>query len=382
MKLLKPIILYSSIFICAALAATSCSEENVDNSIKVTSMSFTETGETSHVSLYPGDTWTAKITLFPENATDKDEYAYRYTSSNESVFTVNEAGEVTAVGEGEATLTAWSTNNTDMWASCIIEVNKQIYSVSSIEIAEAYRALTLASGVEIDLGKEVSVFPENAWNTDVTFSSSDPQVVYVDNYGKITTKAKGNATITISSTDGSNVTTTAEIHVRDIAGYTDLDRNGWTVSTSHPTPTDGVVGGSAESLIDGDENSCILLVKPGKSLSGITVGKDEEVYFIIDMKEPKEFDFFRLRHRTYKNTTDWIRMNKVSVYGSNDGTNFTPISIGINIPTAADIAEASIPLPMKQTYQYFKLTCDGWHSSGNTVQASEFNLGTLQFAEN
>ncbi len=37
---------------------------------------------------------------------------------------------------------------------------------------------------------------------------------------------------------------------------------------------------------------------------------------------------------------------------------------------------------MKQTYQYFKLTCDGWHSSGNTVQASEFNLGTLQFAEN
>lgn len=54
MKLLKPIILYSSIFICAALTATSCSEENVDNSIKVTSMSFTETGETSHVSLYPG----------------------------------------------------------------------------------------------------------------------------------------------------------------------------------------------------------------------------------------------------------------------------------------------------------------------------------------
>ena len=90
-------------------------------------------------------------------------------------------------------------------------------SVSSIEISEAYRALTLASGVEIDLGKEVTVFPENAWNTDVTFSSSDPQVVYVDNYGKITTKAKGNATITISSTDGSNVTTTAEIHVRDIA---------------------------------------------------------------------------------------------------------------------------------------------------------------------
>lgn len=216
----------------------------------------------------------------------------------------------------------------------------------------------------------------------MSLSHSDPQVVYVDNYGKITTKSQGNATITVSSTDGSNVSTTSEIHVRDIAGYTDLDRNNWTISTSHPTPTDGTVGGSAESLIDGDEKSCILLVKPGKSLSGITVGKDEEVYFIIDMKEPKEFDFFRLRHRTFSNTTDWIRMNKVSVYGSNDGTNFTPISIGINIPTAADIAEVSIPLPMKQTYQYFKLTCDGWHSSGNTVQASEFNLGTLQFAEN
>lgn len=382
MKLLKPIILYSSLFVCAALTATSCSEENVDNSIKVTSMSFTETGETNHVFLYPGDTWTAKITLFPEDATDKEEYAYRYTSSNESVFTVNEAGEVTAVGEGEATLTAWSTNNTDMWASCIIEVNKQIYSVSSIELSEAYRTLTLASGVEIDLGKEVTVFPENAWNTDVTFSSSDPQIVYVDNYGKITAKAKGNATITVSSTDGSNVTTTAEIHVRDIAGYTDLDRNSWTVSTSHPTPVDGTVGGSAELLIDGDENSCLLLVKPGKSLNGITVGKDEEVYFIIDMKEPKEFDFFRLRHRT-DNSYDWIRVNKVSVYGSNDGTNFTPISNAINIATEKEIAEVSIPLPMKQNYQYFKLTCDGWNTSnGNTIQIAEFYIGTLLFAEN
>lgn len=385
MKILKPIILYSGLSIFAALAATSCSEDDVDNGLKVTSMSFVETGETNRVSLYPGDTWTAQIALFPEDAADKEAYAYRYTSSDESIFTVSESGEVTAVGEGEAVLTAWSTNNTDMWASCTIEVNKRIYSVTSIEIPENLRSLTLASGINLDLGKEVKVLPENAWNTDVTYTSSNPLVAYVDNYGNITTKAEGNATITVTSEDGSQVTTQTEIQVRGIAGYTDLDRTSWTVTTSHQTATDDkapeIIKGTPEALIDGDENSCLSLVKPGKtwSVDGITVGKDEIVWFLIDMKEAQDFDFFRLRHRTYSNVNSVIRVNKVSVYGSNDGKNFTPISTEIPIATK-DVTEVSVPL-MKSHYRYFKMTYDGWESSGTTMQISEFYIGNLIFTE-
>ena len=106
--------------LCGSLLALGfftegCSDDdNVNNATVVTSMAFTETGENNVVSLYPGDTWTSNITLLPEDATDKDEYAYRYTSSDESIFTVDETGKVTAVSEGEAVLTAWSTNNTDM----------------------------------------------------------------------------------------------------------------------------------------------------------------------------------------------------------------------------------------------------------------------------
>ena len=74
-----------------------------------------------------------------------------------------------------------------------------------------------------------------------------------------------------------------------------------------------------------------------------------------------------------------IRVNKVSVYGSNDGEAFTPISTDINIATNVD--EVSVPLPIKQHYRYFKMTYDGWSSSGTTMQVSEFNIGNIAFAE-
>lgn len=384
----------TKIMLCGSLLALGfftegCSDDdNVNNATVVTSMAFTETGENNVVSLYPGDTWTSNITLLPEDATDKDEYAYRYTSSDESIFTVDETGKVTAVSEGEAVLTAWSTNNTDMWASCIIEVNKRIYSVTSIEIPEMYKSLTTAVGVDINLGAEVTVLPENAWNRDVTYSSSDPSVVYVDNYGKITTKAAGDATITMMSEDGSGITATAEIHVRDIAGYTNLDRSGWTVTASHETVVDDKIPetilGTPEALIDGNNSSCLTLVKPGKSWTAtepnISVASDEEVYFIIDMSKEEEFDYFCLRHRT-SNTTANLRVNKVSIYGSNDGETFVPISTAINIPTDSDVAEVKVPFAMKQHYRYFKMTYDGWSSSGTTMQISEFNIGNVQFAE-
>ena len=368
------------------LFAGGCSEDdNITENTAVTSMSFAETGENNTVSLYPGDTWKSSIVLFPENASNKDEYAYRYTSSDENIFTVDETGTVTAIGEGEAVLTAWSTNNTDMWASCIIEVNKRIYSVTSIEVPEIYQSITTAVGVDINLGAEVKVLPETAWNTDVTYTSSDPSVAYVDNYGKITTKAEGNATITLTSEDGSGITATADIHVREIAGYTASDRTGWTVTASHQTATDDkapeIIKGTPEALIDSDNNSCLTLVKPGKSwaIDNITVPADDIVYFIIDMGKEENFDYFCLRHRTYQNTNAMIRVNKVSVYGSNDGEAFTPISTDINIATNVD--EVSVPLPIKQHYRYFKMTYDGWSSSGTTMQVSEFNIGNIAFAE-
>lgn len=99
------------------------------------------------------------------------------------------------------------------------------------------------------------------------------------------------------------------------------------------------------------------------------------------MQTPQTFDFFKLTHRT-DNSTDNLRVKKVSVYGSNDNTEFTELLKGADIPVAKTITDVIVDLPMKVTYRYFKITLDAWSNSGNTMQISEFNIGKMNFIAN
>ena len=113
----------------------------------------------------------------------------------------------------------------------------------------------------------------------------------------------------------------------------------------------------------------------------ITVPATDVVYFIIDMQTPQTFDFFKLTHRT-DNTSDNLRVKKVSVYGSNDNEEFTEILKGADIPVVKTISDVVVDLPMKVTYRYFKITLDAWSNGGNTMQISEFNIGKMNFLTN
>jgi hypothetical protein len=140
-------------------------------------------------------------------------------------------------------------------------------------------------------------------------------------------------------------------------------------------------------MFDDNTKSSILLVKAnGKTFTDannakITVPVGDIVYFIIDMQTPQTFDFFKLTHRT-DNSTDNLRVKKVSVYGSNDNTEFTELLKGADIPVAKTITDVIVDLPMKVTYRYFKITLDAWSNSGNTMQISEFNIGKMNFIAN
>lgn len=291
-------------------ALTACSDDdNANAGLKVTHLEMAGVTDGT-VALIEGDTWNAAVTAFPENAVDVAEYTYTYTSSNENVFVVDETGKVTATGVGEAALTAWSSNNTDMWASCIITVEKRIYPVTSIEVADDYKEYYMPVGGAVELGKYITVLPDNATDSEVIYLSSNSNVATVNSSGEISALEIGDAVITVKAVDGSGVTATCNIHVRE-PQYVDIERTRWTVTTSHPCPSDAAVGGAPEKLIDEDMLSCILMVKPGKTLGGVTVDADEEVYFVIDMQQSNAFDYFRLRHRS-NNTSANLRVKKVS----------------------------------------------------------------------
>ena len=379
MKTIKYITNYSLWMACALFAVLfAACDDNDTPEQKVTRMAVTGLMDGT-ISLIEGDTYATAIATLPEEAVDASEYAYQYTSGNTKVFTVNESGVITATGVGEAVLKVLSTNNTDLWTTCLVKVEKRIYPVTDITFSDIYQDYYVGVERMIKLGQSVKVLPENASNADVVYSSSDSEIAEVNEYGEVYTKGLGDVKITVKATDGSGVSATCDIHIRNVEYTSLLERTGWTVTASHPYAVDPSAGGEPEKLIDGSTTSVLSLVKPGKAVGDISVGANESVFFLIDMKTPQTFDFFKLCHRT-SNTSANLRVKKVSVYGSNDGENFTEIQKGIDITTS--INEVTVALPVQSTFQYFKMTYDAWASGGNTMQISEFNIGNMTFLDN
>lgn len=337
---------------------------------------FTIEASGNVINMDEGDTYQIRINLNPTDAWDAEEYTFTYKSLNPNIFTVDEDGLVTAVGIGEASLRVVSVKHSDMWATCIVEVGEKLFPVESIQIPSVH---TMKVDNSFDLSEVLAVFPENASNKQLIFTSSDDMVATVDDTGMIHTHELGTAVITVLTTDGSGVNATCTLEVKNTE-YNPFDRIGWGVFTSHPTPVDSAVGGEAENIIDDSEETCMLLVKPGKSLGGITVASDEEVWFTVDMGTSRAFNYFRLRHRTSNNTVN-LRIHEASIYGSDDNENFTEIMANIDIPVQSMISAVVIDLPQAVRYRYLRVRVDAWSNSGNTVQVSDFHIGNMIFVD-
>lgn len=161
-----------------------------------------------------------------------------------------------------------------------------------------------------------------------------------------------------------------------------LDRSDWTIIASSVGTVDATVapaGDVPEYIIDGDNVTSFLFVKPGKTYGGTTVAAGAEVSFTIDMKEPNDMTYLVYRHRDYNNTSSFLRITKASFYGkNNEGDAFQPIIE--NFAVDVNSTENRIDFPEKVSYRYVKFVMQTWDTAnGSTIQTSEFNLGnTLQ----
>ena len=154
--------------------------------------------DNSTLELHVGESSKLNATVLPENATDK---SVTWTSSNNSVATVDTNGNVTAVSLGTATITAKSG---DVTAGC--EVKVLPIAVSSVTLNKT--SLELAVGGSEQLS--ATVLPENATDKSVTWTSSDKKVATVDANGNVKAISAGTATIMAKSGD---VTTSCEVTV-------------------------------------------------------------------------------------------------------------------------------------------------------------------------
>ncbi len=145
----------------------------------------------SSLELNEGETATLTATVKPDNASDK---TVTWSSSKTSVATVDANGKVTAVAEGNATITAKAGNKS---ATCSVTVTKNVVAVESITLDKS--SLELTEGETATL--TATVKPDNATNKTVTWTSSSSSIATVDQNGKITAVSEGTATITAKAGD-------------------------------------------------------------------------------------------------------------------------------------------------------------------------------------
>lgn len=156
--------------------------------IAVTSVELDQTT----LSIKPGETATLVATVKPDNATDK---TVTWSSSNSEIATVDNAGKVTAIKEGSATITAKAGDKT---AECKVTV---CIPVTSIELDKT--ELSLEQGATATL--TATVKPDDATDKTVTWTSSDSEIATVDNTGKVTAIKNGSATITAKAGEKSAI---------------------------------------------------------------------------------------------------------------------------------------------------------------------------------
>ena len=146
-----------------------------------------------------GDTASKKIsaTLEPADAMNRK---ITWTSTNTNVATVNDKGEVTAIGKGTCTIKATSDKNASVFGSCSVTVSE--IEVESISLDK--QTLKVGPGKTSEALK-VTFTPSNATNKTITWKSNTTTVATVSD-GKVTGVKEGTATITATSANGKTAT--------------------------------------------------------------------------------------------------------------------------------------------------------------------------------
>ena len=160
-----------------------------------------------------GETLQLTATIYPDSATNK---TVTWKSSDKTVATVDESGEVTAVGNGTADITA-TTEDGGKTATCKVTVE-----IPELTLSLDKTELTLTQTEEQQKLTATVSDPEEK----VTWLSSDPFVATVTRDGTVTAIANGTATITASARD-KTASCTVKVALTDTPAHTHVWSKSW-----------------------------------------------------------------------------------------------------------------------------------------------------------
>ena len=171
------------------IGAYEYQQDDTDNVI-VTGVTLSLTS----LNLQVGQTQQLTETVLPSNATNK---AVTWSSSNPSVANISSSGLVTADTEGTTTITV-TTQDGNYHTTCMVTVLPSTVTVTGVSV------IPTSANLQVGQTQQLieTVFPSNATNKAVTWSSSNPSVASVSSSGLVTADTEGTATIYVTTQDG------------------------------------------------------------------------------------------------------------------------------------------------------------------------------------
>ena len=146
------------------------------------------------------------VTMLPANAYNKAEI---WVSSDPRVATVSDEGWVYAVSEGSCVVTVYSKSNPAVSASINVTVTDPS-KVAEIKLSK-YEMNLLIGTHDISY---VTMLPRTATNIDEVWTSSNPAIASVDNWGNVYALSEGTCTVSVISKANPAVKADIKVTVR------------------------------------------------------------------------------------------------------------------------------------------------------------------------
>lgn len=194
--------------------ATACSDDpemgtKMDGASLISDV---ETNVGNTLTLAVGMTSQLVATPLPETSTDKN---LTFKSLNEEVATITQDGLISANHEGQATITITQAPNVLVLKNITVNV-KPVATAIELQETSLYQRTSKQMVVKVT--------PSNGFDL-FDWESSDESLATVDENGVVTASADnyGFVTITAKSKDGSNLTSSAQIEIKEIVPVTGIE---------------------------------------------------------------------------------------------------------------------------------------------------------------
>ena len=251
-----------------------------------------------------------------------------WTSSDESVATVDATGMVVAVSAGEADITA-SVTDSEMSAVCRVTVKV------------AAKDITVPDNLDVKLNDgnettvEATVSPADATDVNVSYASTDEAVATVDKDGRVQVLQPGECDITTTLMQDGEKVTEKTTHVKafyEVESITlDSNEGKLTVGNSHTikatvAPEEVAAettiewSSSNENVATVDSNGKVTAVSSGNATITATAGQ-ESANYEVTVEQPKKVT---TSNKTYKSSSS-----------SNSSAAVTPSNPAPTVPAPA-----------------------------------------------